>query len=63
MSKIFDELSKKSVYETEQDILKEWKKENILNKTIDNRKGCENFVFYDGPQMVILVFIIWFLNF
>ena len=49
MSKIFDELSKKSVYETEQDILKEWKKENILNKTIDNRKGCENFVFYDGP--------------
>ncbi len=49
MSKIFDELSKKSVYETEQDILKKWKEENILNKTIDNRKTCENFVFYDGP--------------
>lgn len=49
MSKLFKELSKKSVFETEQEILERWKKEDILNKTIQNRKGCENFVFYDGP--------------
>ena len=33
----------------EKDILEKFKKEDILNKTIENRKGCENFVFYDGP--------------
>ena len=45
----FEELSRKGNYETEQEILKKWKKEDILNKTIENRKNEENFVFYDGP--------------
>ena len=49
MSKLFKELSKKQVWENEQDILKKWKEEDILNKTIENRKDCENYVFYDGP--------------
>ncbi len=49
MNKIFKDLSKKNEYETEQEILKKWKKEDILQKTIDNRKNCENWVFYDGP--------------
>lgn len=49
MSKLFKELSKKDVYETEQDILKKWQEEDILKKTIENREGRENFVFYDGP--------------
>ena len=34
MSKQFKELSKKSVFDNEQDILKKWKEEDILNKTI-----------------------------
>ncbi len=45
----FKELEKKNVFEVEQDILKEWKKEDILTKTIENRAGKENWVFYDGP--------------
>ena len=45
----FKELEKKNVFEVEQDILKEWKKEDILTKTIENRSGKENWVFYDGP--------------
>lgn len=49
MSKIFKELPKKSEYEQEQEILKKWKEEDILKKTIDNRKTYENWVFYDGP--------------
>ena len=49
MSKIFEELPKKSEFEIEQEILKKWKSEDILKKTIDNREGKENFVFYDGP--------------
>ena len=47
--KKFKELSKKKVSIVEKDILEKFKKEDILNKTIENRKGCENFVFYDGP--------------
>ena len=47
--KKFKELSKKKVNLVEKDILEKFKKEDILNKTIENRKGCENFVFYDGP--------------
>ena len=45
----FKELSKKSISEVENDILTEWKKQDILNKTIDNRNGKDNWVFYDGP--------------
>ncbi len=47
--KKFKELSKKKVNLVEKDILEKFKKEDILNKTIENRNGCENFVFYDGP--------------
>ena len=45
----FKELEKKNAFEVEQDILSKWKKEDILNKTIENRSGKENWVFYDGP--------------
>ena len=47
--KKFAELDKRSVHEIETDILATWKKKDILNKTIDNRKNNENWVFYDGP--------------
>ena len=47
--KDFKELEKKDVYEVESSILEEWKKQDILNKTIENRNGKDNFVFYDGP--------------
>ncbi len=47
--KNFKELDKRSVHEVESSILEEWKKQNILNKTIENRKNGENWVFYDGP--------------
>ena len=49
MSKVFKELSKKPQYETEQEILKNWNEQDILNKTIENRKDDKSFVFYDGP--------------
>lgn len=47
--KKFKSLSKENTYEVEQKILKEWQNVNILEKTIENRKNCKNFVFYDGP--------------
>ena len=45
----FKELSKQKVNVIEKEILNNWKKSNILDKTIANRNDNENFVFYDGP--------------
>src|SRR5574344_1134237 len=45
----FKELSKEKVRKIEYDILEGGKKIDFLNKTIQNRNDCENFVFYDGP--------------
>lgn len=45
--KNFKELDKRSVNEVESSILDTWKKQDILNKTIENRK--KDWVFYDGP--------------
>ena len=47
--KKFYELSKEKVNVVEKRILDSWKKNDIFNKTIENRKNNENFVFYDGP--------------
>ena len=45
----FKELEKGKVSEVESKILAKWKEEDILNKTIENRKDNETWVFYDGP--------------
>ena len=48
--KNFKELDKRPVDQVEESILKNWGGVNkILEETIENRKNCENFVFYDGP--------------
>ena len=45
----FENLEKGNVKDIEERQIEAWKKEDILNKTIENRKGAKNFVFYDGP--------------
>ena len=45
----FKSLSKERVDVTEAKILEHWKKENILDKCIQNRENAPYFVFYDGP--------------
>ena len=46
----FEKLRNGKSSDIEKEILKEWGGTyNILNKTIENRKGNEKFVFYDGP--------------
>ena len=47
--KYFKELEKISESELENSVSEYWSKIDILNKTIENREGKENFVFYDGP--------------
>ena len=45
--KNFKELDKRKASEVEKSILENWKKEDILNETIENRKNGKNWVFYD----------------
>ncbi len=33
----------------EQDVLQYWKENNVFRKSLENRKGSDEFVFYDGP--------------
>ena len=47
--KKFEELDKRNTHEVELSILDSWEKNDILNKTIENRKNNDNWVFYDGP--------------
>ena len=44
---MFKELSKEKQSDLEQKLSEKWQKENLLQKTIDNRD--DYFVFYDGP--------------
>ena len=46
---VFKNLSKDSVSATENEINARWQDMDILKRTIDNREGAENFVFYEGP--------------
>lgn len=46
---VFKNLSKDQVSETESRINAHWQDMDILKRTIDNREGAENFVFYEGP--------------
>ncbi len=45
----FEALSNENLKEKEERQAEVWKKEDLLNKTIENRSDKENFVFYDGP--------------
>ena len=47
--KDFKELDKRAVNVVEKSILDEWKKQDILNRTIENRANGNDWVFYDGP--------------
>ena len=45
----FKKLEQGSINKVEQKYSDYWDKNKIFEKTITNRKGCENFVFHDGP--------------
>lgn len=45
----FESLEKDKISLNEEKILKQFKDNDILNKTIENRKDALNFVFHDGP--------------
>ncbi len=49
MAKKFAEHTGLDLVKTNQDVLAEWKKDDIFHKSIDEREGCPQFVFFEGP--------------
>lgn len=45
----FKKLEQGKINDIEKKYSEYWEKENTFNKSIENRKDNENFVFYDGP--------------
>lgn len=46
---VFNNLPDEQVSKTEGRIAEKWEQMDILQRTIDNREGAENFVFFEGP--------------
>ena len=45
----FEKLEQGTTNEVETRYSQKWDEMDILEKTIENRKGHDDFVFYDGP--------------
>lgn len=47
---MFDPVSSKTNFpELEEKILEFWEREKIFEKSLERRKGCDEYIFYDGP--------------
>ena len=49
MSKRFTEHDRLDLTKTNEEVLAEWEKNDIFHKSIDERKGCPKFIFFEGP--------------
>ena len=48
MSK-FTERAKLNLSQVNEDVLKDWNKEDVFHKSIEEREGCPSFIFFEGP--------------
>lgn len=49
MAKKFAEHKGLDLVSTNQEVLKEWEKKDIFHKSIDEREGEPQFIFFEGP--------------
>ena len=49
MAKKFAEHTGLDLTKTNEEILKEWEKNDIFHKSIDEHEGCPQFIFFEGP--------------
>jgi len=49
MAKRFAEYNGLNLTKVNNDILEKWMKEDIFHRSIDEREGCPQFVFFEGP--------------
>lgn len=49
MSKRFAERNGLNLTQTNNDVLQMWKEQDIFWRSVKEREGCPQFVFYEGP--------------
>ena len=49
MAKKFAEHSGMNLTAVNQEVLAEWEKNDVFHKSIDEREGCPQFIFFEGP--------------
>ena len=49
MSSKFVEHKGLDLTKTNNDVLSMWEKNDIFHKSIDEREGCPQFIFFEGP--------------
>jgi len=49
MANKFAEYKGLNLTQTNKDVLAEWERNDIFHKTIDEKEGCPQFVFFEGP--------------
>ena len=49
MAKKFAEYKSLDLTKTNNDVLAEWMKNNVFHQSVEEREGCRQFVFYEGP--------------
>ena len=49
MAKKFAEYKHLNLTEVNNQVLELWKKGNVFKRSIEEREGCPEFVFYEGP--------------
>ena len=49
MAKKFAEHDGLNLPQTNQQVLEQWNAEDVFHKSVTEREGCPQFVFYEGP--------------
>lgn len=49
MAKRFAEHNALNLSQLNKDVLEEWKAEDLFHKSIDEKEGCPQFIFFEGP--------------
>lgn len=49
MAKKFAEYGGLNLTQVNSDVLKAWEKDDVFHKSVDEREGCPQFVFFEGP--------------
>ena len=55
MAKKFAEHNGLNLTQVNKDVLEQWNANDVFHKTIDEREGCPQFVFFEGPRSEELV--------
>ena len=55
MSKKFAEHNGLNLTQVNNDILEMWREKNVFWRSVDEREGCPQFVFFEGPPSAMVI--------